>query len=323
MDNPSDILQNTSDASRGDDRLVHAILLHAYNPQAAQDRENRVARVMQAVRQPAATVAVEAQQFSAGKRPAVVRTWSIRLAWAAAAMVLIAAGIFALTYSSTPALASLNDILSALGQPGDRAYHIQMESLPENPGRRPPEDRAPNMQPKPSLDDATLYLRDGRQYLLVRNGPHGEILKDGYDGKQSWRIRGGVLAETREGLGAGGIPMPPIMADVPFSDLHNTLERILVDYTVEQLDQLPLPSGGEKLRHVLVRRNSREVKGPETVEIWADAKTALPRRIVFDRAKLQGNRQPCRLTFDLTSQAALPADWFMPRAHVSADNRNQ
>ncbi len=84
----------------------------------------------------------------------------------------------------------------------------------------------------------------------MRNDPKGGVIFDGYDGRQSWRIRAGVLEETKEGLGAGGIPMPPIMADVPFSDLHQTLERMRVDYTVEQLDQSPLPSGGEALRHV-------------------------------------------------------------------------
>jgi len=175
--------------------------------------------------------------------------------------------------------------------------------------------------PRPGLNDATLYLRDGHQYLLVRDDPNGGVIFDGYDGQQSWRIRNGVVAETKAGLGAGGIPMPPMMANVPFSDLRQTLERIRVDYTVEQFDQAPLPSGSELLRHVLVRRNSREVKGPETTEIWANAKTGMPRRIVFDRAKLQGNPEPCRLTFDLSSEAPLPADWFAPTVHVMDKKR--
>jgi hypothetical protein len=130
-------------------------------------------------------------------------------------------------------------------------------------------------------------------------------------------VRDGALAETKEGVGAGGIPMPPMMTDVPFSDLHQTLERIGVDYTVEQLDQVPLPSSGQITRHLKVRRNSHEVKGPETIEIWADSKTATPKRIIFDRAKVQGNREPCRLTFDLVSEQPLPANWFTSAAHVS------
>ncbi len=285
-----------------DERLVHALLVHLHDPRAPEEREQRVQRALRAIRGPAS---------HAGRS-----AWLRRGAWAAAAMALAAAGLFVFLIDSTPAMASLADILGALGRPGDRTYRIRMEELPAPPARRRPEDRPPEPVPRPGLDAAALYLRDGRQYLLVRDDPKGGILHDGYDGRQSWRIRAGVVAETREGPGAGGIPMPPLMADVPFSDLHRTLERVRIDYAVEQFDLAPLPPGGGTLRHVRVRRHSREVKGPETIEIWADAKTGLPRRIVFDRAKLQGSPQPCRLTFELESADPLPAGWFAPAAHV-------
>jgi hypothetical protein len=97
--------------------------------------------------------------------------------------------------------------------------------------------------------------------------------------------------------------------------------RIRADYPVEQFGPAPLPSGGEALRHVRVRRNSREVKGPETIEIWADSRTAMPKRIVFDRAKLQGNRQPCRLAFDLASEETLSPNWFSPASHIAEGTR--
>jgi hypothetical protein len=293
-----------------DERLVHALLVHLHDGQAAEQRELRVQRALRAIRGPAASAAGAVP----GHRPVA---WIRRGAWAAAAAVLVAAGLFVFLTGTPPAMASLNDILNALGRPGDRTYRIRMEDQPAPPERRPPGDRPPEPVPRPGLDDATLYLRDGLQYLLVRNDPKGGVLYDGYDGRQSWRIRAGAVAETREGPGAGGIPMPPIMANVPFSDLHGTLELIRVDYTVEQFDLAPLPPGGASLRHVRVRRTSREVKGPETIEIWADAATGLPHRIVFDRAKLQGNRQPCRLTFELTSADLLPAGWFAPDPHVA------
>lgn len=305
MDANADLIHG--DARReADDRLIHALLVHLHDGKATERREQRVQRVLRVIRKPAAGAVPER------RRPA----WLRRIAWAAAAGVLAAAGLLVFLTGTPPAMASLSDILSALAKPGDRTYHIRMEEQPTPPERRPPGDRPPEMVPRPGLDDATLHLRDGLQYLLVRNDPKGGVLYDGYDGRQSWRIRAGVVAETREGPGAGGIPMPPIMANVPFSDLHGTLEQIRVDYTVEQLDAAPLPAGGAPLRHVRVRRNSREVKGPETIEIWADAKTGLPQRIVFDRAKLQGNRQPCRVTFELVSADPLPADWFAPAFHV-------
>jgi hypothetical protein len=310
---------------QADDRLVHSLLLHMHDDLTVEHRERRVQRALQAIREsvmrqsPKVLSPVPAHPRRTLRFP----VWARRSAWAAAAVVLVAAGVWVFTYSSAPALASLNDIIGALGRPGDRTYRIHMANLPAPPERNDPEDHTPETIPRPGLDNATLYLRDGHQYLLVRNDPKGGLVFDGYDGQQSWRVRDGVLAETQEGLGAGGIPMPPMMADVPFSDLHGTLERIRVDYTVERLDQAALPSGGKAQRHVRVRRNSHEVKGPETIEIWADPKTAMPTRIVFDDAKIQGNRQPCRLTFDLVSQEPLPTDWFGPTSHVGGTTGNR
>lgn len=320
MGEPQNNAMNSQAGKQADERLVHALLLHLHDECAAEHRERRIGKAMQAIRdteQPQAVLSPSATRAN-GVKTLRFPTWARRTTWAAAAILLVAVGVWVFTYSTTPAMASLNDILSALGRPGDRTYHIQTVDLPEPPGQRPPEENWPASVPRPGLDDSDLYLRDGRQYLLVRHDPHGGLVYDGFDGQQSWRVRRGVLAETKEGLGAGGIPMPPMMADVPFSDLHQTLERIRVDYTVEKLDQAPLPTGGNVLRHVLARRNSREVKGPETIEIWADPKTAIPKRIVFDRAKIQGNREPCRLTFDLASERQLPADWFGPQSHLNA-----
>jgi len=319
MDRSNDNPRSTGADREADERLIHALLLHMHDGQAAQRREQRAERAMQAIREPAKPQSPDAPSPTEVRQGRTLRfpAWAKLGACAAAAVILIAVGVWTFSYGPTPAMASLNEIISALGRPGDRTYRIQMEDLPAPPGRGPPEDHLPQMAPRPGLNDATLYLRDAREYLLVRSDPKGGVIFDGYDGRQSWRIRAGVLVETKEGPGAGGIPMPPMMADVPFSDLHQTLERIRVDYTVEQFDQAPLPPGGEALRHVRVRRNSREVKGPETIEIWADSKTAMPKRIVFDRAKLQGNRQPCRLTFDLVSEDPLPVDWFTPPAHTA------
>ena len=318
MQQEDDNLRIADSGRQADERLVHALLLHMHDEQASEHREQRVQQAMQVIRE-SANPQPSAQPSGVITHP--IRTlrlpvWAKRSIWAAAAMVLITIGVLVLTYSPTPAMASLNDILSALGRPGDRTYRIHMEDQPAPPEGRRPDEPPPERVPRPGLDNATLYLRDANQYLLVRDDPKGGFIFDGYDGRQSWRVTGGVLAETKEGLGAGGIPMPPIMANVPCTDLHQTLERIRVDYTVEKLDQAPLPSGGDVLRHVRVRRNSHEVKGPETIKIWANPKTAMPIRIVFDDAKIQGNREPCRITFDLVSEEPLSPNWFSPAPHL-------
>ena len=312
---------NNGDASKqADNRMIHALLLHLHDDRAADHRERRVQRVIQAVRETPRPQGLPPESSVGVPVPRAVRfsSWARRGAWAAAALIPIAICLWIFTYNPAVAMASLDDIIDALERPGDRTYRVRMKDLHVPPRRRPPAEKWPRRVPRPGLDGATLYLRDGRQYLLIRHGPKGGLIYDGYDGRQSWRVKDGAIAEVREGLGAGGIQMPPIMGDIPFSDLHQTLARIRVDYTVEGLSQAPLPSGGEMLRYVKVRRNSRKVKGPDSIEIWADPKSAMPERIVFDDAKIQGNRQPCRITFDLVSEEPLSPDWFTPAPHISA-----
>ncbi len=82
--------------------------------------------------------------------------------------------MFAFTSHATPALASLDDVLGALGRPGDRTFHIRVE-----PPTRERDSR-------PGMDGATLYFRDGQQFLLSRIDPKGGEALDGYDGRQSW-----------------------------------------------------------------------------------------------------------------------------------------
>ena len=320
MDRARDNLGGTGTGRQADERLIHALLLHVCDDRTADQREQRVQRAMQAIREPVQLHASTSPSVAGGPVARRMRfpTWARRSAWAAAALIPVAVGLWVFTYSPAPAMASLNDILSSLGRPGDRTYSIQMEDLPAPPERRPPEENWPASMPKPGSDHAKLYLRDGRQYLLVRQDPKDGLIYDGYDGQQSWRVKDGLVAETRDGLGAGGIPMPPIMADVPFCDLHQTLERIRVDYAVEHLGQAALRDGGEILRYVRVRRNSPNVKGPETIEIWADPKSSRPKRIIFDDAKLQGNPHPRRLTFELVSEEPLPQGWFTPAPHLTA-----
>lgn len=287
---------------QAEQRLVHALLLHMNDPMASEHREQRVKRAMAALRDVTNAIPEDTHRVEHTHRfPAWARRW----VWAAAATVLITAGIYMLTGSPTPAMASLNDILTALSRPGDRTYRIQVEPLDST------------VQPRVGLHGATLHLRDGRLYLLVRADPNGGTLFDGYDGRQSWRIRRGKVVEQKDGLGAGGLGMPQNMSDTLFTDLQPTLDRIRVDYTIEKLDQAPLSPDSQPLRHVLARRNSRDVKGPVTIEIWADLKTGMPQRIVFDQGKFQGSTQPRRLTFELINETPLSPDWFSPMPHTT------
>jgi hypothetical protein len=290
---------------QADDRLMHALLVQIYDPLSAGHRRQRLDRLMQALNGEVSSSATSPAADGSAVGRARYKVWAGRRAWAVAAMIAIALGILALTRTSSSAMASVDNILAALEGPGDRTYRLLVE---------PP---TPPVSSRPGLDEALLYLRGGTQYLLVRKSQQGGDLLDGYDGRQSWRVRAGELAEVRNGLGAGGIPVPQPMQDVPFVDLRQTLAQLRSDYAVEQTVNSPLENGGRPLLHVLAGRKSRAVKGPPTIEIWADPQSGIPVRIIFDRAKFQGSQEPRRLTFELVSESPLPADFFRAQAHLA------
>lgn len=280
------------------DRVVHALLLHINDDDAV--RQQRVARVMESI------AIGESLPNSEGRRLRI-SNWRRPGALAAAASVLIGFAILIFISSPTPVMASLSDILISLSRPGDRTFRIRVE---------PP---APDsVSPRPGLNNATLYLRNSNQYVLTRNSSRGDAF-DGFDGNQSWRVRHGSLVEEKEGLGAGRIPMPQSMSDVSFADLQSELAQMNAGYVIDRFDKAPVPGQANSLAHVLAHRKSQEVKGPQTIEIWADPKTGVPQRIVFDKAKFQGSADPRRLTFELVSENPLSSDWFKPSAHEATN----
>ncbi|QDU89719.1 hypothetical protein Pla175_31140 [Pirellulimonas nuda] len=302
-----------SDPERqADERLVHALLLHVYDERSAERREQSVQRAIRAIggpSQPAGPIGLS----EASRRP-VRFPPAARGLTAAAAVVLAAFGFWTIAIGPSSAVASIDQIITALSRAGDRTYHIRMQVLPDRRGGPPPGARRPTQQP--GLDDATLYLRGRGQYVLARRDPNGGMIFDGFDGRQSWRVGKGVVAETRRGLGAGGIPLPPLMAGAPFTDLPGTLEEIRTNYTLEREGLEPLPGAERPLTYVRARRNSRWIKGPETIEIWADPETAMPSRILFDDAQVPDVQGPCRITLDLVSEQPLASDWFGPAPHA-------
>jgi hypothetical protein len=307
----SDEQDNSGDFKQlANDRLVHALLSHVHDARAGEHREERVRRVLAAIRtatdeeKPLPHPSLKAKQLS---------RWVARSGVAAAAMLLISLGIWVLTSNFKTAHASLNDILGALRKPGDRTYRIRVEP------------RDPQIQPMLHLDGATLYLRDGVQYLLERPDPAGGLQYDGYDGRQSWRINSGRVVETREGLGAGGVGVSAAMSDSLYENPQSTLSRIGTDYTVDRFEQAAMSPDGTILSHVVARHGPGKggVQGPPVIEIWADPKTRMPRQIVFQQDPVPRVPESRRMVFLMVNEASLPADWFTTGAHTGDVRRGR
>jgi hypothetical protein len=299
-DNSADFRQQAND------RLIHALLVQMHDAQADGHREERVRRVLATIKAP-----VEADKPLL--HPAGLAGRVGRWVFAAAAMLLVAVGLWMLTSSSKTAYASLNDILGALGKPGDRTFRIRIEP------------RDPRIQPMLHLDGATLYLRDGKQYLLERPDPAGGLQYDGYDGRQSWRINSGRVVEIREGLGAGGVGISAAMSDSLYENLQATLSQVGTDYTIETFEQAIRSPDGTTLSHVIARHRpgGGGIQGPPTIEIWADPKTGIPRRIVFEQDPIPRVPTARRMVFELANEVSLPENWFTTEVHVVSTRGSQ
>lgn len=272
--------------------LVDA-LMRAHALLDVEDRRaDRIGRVLASIR------------GNASPAPYRATTSAPTRSFAAAAALLVATTlIWLLGGHPRTAMASVSDVLTALQRIGDRTYRLAVDP-PDGGGRF-------------SLHDAWLHLRDGTQFLLIRNDSRGHRAIDGFDGERSFRIRDGILVEDRVGTGAGRIPLPARMSELPFHDLEQALAGLETDYAIEEFGPVPDGTGGRKALRLLAQRRTREAKGPAAIEILADPITGMPRRIVFDRAKFQGSADPRRLTLDLVSEQALDAGFFTPEFHRS------
>jgi hypothetical protein len=168
------------------------------------------------------------------------------------------------------------------------------------------------------LNEAILYLRDGKQYLLERPDPAGGLQYDGYDGRQSWRINSGRVVEIKSGLGAGGLGVSPAMSDALYENPEALLSRIGTDYTVEKFEPAIKSPDGTMLSHVVARHKpgGGGVQGPPVIEVWADPTTGMPRRIVFEQDPYPLAPHARRMVFELVSEKSLSADWFAAAVHL-------
>lgn len=297
-------------APDADERTVHALILHSAEKIDGDDRRNRrVMSVMDAVRQiiERSGVAPSSDENPPmiGEAAAAVgrRKNSLVYLLSAVAAGAIAIAVFMLhSPPNGPAMATVPDLLSALDRPGDRRFEIKVD--PADP------------REKHGLDGATLYLRNHDQYLLVRRTPKEREIFDGFDGRESWRIRGGAIVERQSGLGAGGLPMPRSMSEIPFGDLRATIARIAEDYKIAEFAIERSAADAAPRRRLVAEKSDEKTKGPRRIEILADARTGLPERIDFIDAKFQGSPTPRRLTFTLAGEGPQPADFFSAERHV-------
>lgn len=242
-----------------------------------------------------------------------------------ASMAAVAAGLAVLwfSFSSSTASAAIREmdriILNSI-RSQDRTYGIVVEDITTS-GRR--DKRSPEMQrpPKPPLDGATLHVRAGNQFVLVRKTVEGLPFITGSNGQQSWAINTRGPVRISPDIHHFDHDLPGHETSVPLTNLHEGLEQLKRAYHLEFSDLGPeeySPDDGNEARLLVAVKKPRE-RGPQRVEIVYDSTTGRILRMRFVQMPYGPDRLDLRLS--LESEEELPSNFFEHANHHEPDRK--
>ena len=301
-----------------DVQLVHAMLMGvAENSKDA--RQNRVNKLMQSIR-------ADRQKQTSEKETIplkVHRYVGPAIKCGTAAMIIVSLAILLMSLPSKKAMATIDQMIAAIENAGDRTYYIIVRD--NKTGRRDRGGdrfaiRGRNRQERAVLDGATLYLRGRAKYVLYRYTPSGQTVINGSDGQTNWLIRPRRAVLVSNNPQAFRIPMPENLANLLTLDFSDTLQQIRERYKIKYLGTVPVEQDHEaSWSYLHATRQNRKFKGPRVIRIWAHPDTGLLRRIEFADIQLQGDPESKKLIFDLRDQKQLADNWFRHNAHHPED----
>jgi hypothetical protein len=273
----------------------------------------------------AAQLALDWQPASVATQPAEPRTPAQRRSHPLALSLGVLASLAAffvlwLAIGRTPVSAAteLRRLIAAQAVGHDRTYHIAVEEavLPRRP--RDPAAEA-GRPPKPSLDGATLYVRPGHQFVLVRQMPGDRQFVTGSNGHTSWAVRPDGPVRFSADLTRFHRDLPGHENDVPLLQIDQGLSQLQKAYDIQLLpveNDDDNPALGESTR-LLVAVKKRGFRGPHRVEITYAVATGRILQLRFFEMPYGPEHLTIRLT--LTAETDLAPDFFDHPSHHSPD----
>jgi hypothetical protein len=250
----------------------------------------------------------------------VTRRRSMITLLSTAALICMAAFFFYKSFGDNAALAAageLQRLIELNAQRMDRTYQITVEEsvLPRRGRRGPsPEDGRP---PKAPMDGATLYVRDGQQFVLSRITSAGPFLT-GSNGKVSWAVRPDGPVRYSTDLNRFNRDLPGHEHDMPLVNIHDGLERLRQAYDVQLLPVEDGESSDPATRLLIAVRHPRE-RGPRRVEISYEVESGLIRQMRFIEMPYGPESLTLRMT--LLSEESLDDHFFDHEYHHDANRR--
>ncbi|MFN7737448.1 MAG: hypothetical protein ACK5O8_15130 [Pirellula sp.] len=241
-----------------------------------------------------------------------VRRWAMLAALAASVLVMLF--WFMPSRGAASAVAKeLQRISQRTASAPDREFSIRVaaQAGAKRRGRYPvqAEEARP---PKPSLDGAKLFVRGGRQFVLMRRMENDEWFITGSDRSSSWAIRPGSPVRVSDDLTRFYRDLPGHEHAVPLWNIDEGAS-ILVDAY-----HLSLEPASETTMKLIAVKRSKQARGPFRFEIDYRADTGDIEYLRFYDMPYGPDHIPL-LEMELVDSELLAPEFFSHEFHHAAD----
>lgn len=310
------------DTLLADEIFVHGLLQYNHDRDEVRIRE-RLEKAFIAIDQDTKRRSSPGKQLPLGRR-----LWLVAFSTGIAAAIL---GMFIFWGSdrASAGLVTLDKIIEASKGRLDQTYRILVayeyepvrlprnaSSLDRRTERASSDEHRP---PKPSLNNAILHVREGNQFVLVRQDSNGKPFITGSDGKTSWAVRSEGPVRVSADLNRFNRDLPGHESSIPLTNIRDSLQRLRQAYEVQLVTAdtaTPETSGGNTLHTLIATRRPKE-RGPKRVEIAFDSSSEQIQHMRF----IEMPYGPARLDLYMTliDERPLSRDFFHHQSHHSRD----
>lgn len=241
-----------------------------------------------------------------------MRRWSMVAALAASVLVMLF--WFLPSRGAASAVAKeLQRISQRTANAPDREFSIRVASqgTSRRKGRYPVQ--AENTRPpKPSLDGAKLFVRGGRQFVLMRQMENKEWFITGSDRVSSWAIRPGSPVRVSDDLSRFYRDLPGHEHAVPLWNIDEGSSILLDAY------YLSVEPASETTMKLIAIKRSKQSRGPFRFEIDYRADTGDIEYLRFYDMPYGPDHIPL-LEMELVDSELLAPEFFSHQFHHEAD----
>jgi hypothetical protein len=223
--------------------------------------------------------------------------------------------------TATAAVAELDRIIASSKHSKDRTYKIVVEDVVTPPRREQSSAEFDQRPPKPPLDGATLHVREGQQFVLIRFTKEGSSFITGSNGRQSWAVNTKGPVRVSSDIHHFDHDLPGHETSIPLTNLQDGLEKLKQSYDLQFSTLGPEESEtyDADVARLLMAIKKPKVRGPQRVEIAYDSKTGRILHMRFVQMPYGPERLDLRLS--LIDEHALPVDFFEHTSHHTADRK--